>query len=407
MHLHSFFLILALFAFLVALTLAVSTRRAKFSGYRGIAADVDRLARALGGDIFRDAGDLVVRGNRGTLPVLVRFSSDADNDSSGLRIAMQVPATFEMAITPGAAGGRQSPGVVRTADGLFDYKFVTTSPQPTMARMFVTNAGVMKQVKKLCFSSATTLRIESGKLEVAEYPFQPASIFGQVEQRLASMAALAESLRGMPGADAIKIAPFRRPGNGMLKPAIALGLAVAFLEAGRLSRSSAPVERALAAQAAPKEESLPADISEILYLQGWRLAREEDFDLETMNGLRGQGAAAGAVVHADFSGKNNNRDVAYILIDTAGIMRVVVLSNGNLAYDRRYLRILAASRIPATSLNAAEWRDPAKKSDGDGLLLVTRGAGPDSSVVISLAGGNALLNSPVDYKKIQFGQILF
>jgi hypothetical protein len=405
MHLHSFFLILALLAFLVALTLAVFTRRAKFSGYRGIAADVDRLARALGGDIFRDAGDLVVRGNRGALPVLVRFSSDADNDSSGLQIAMQVPATFGMTITPGAAGGRQSSGVVRTEDGLFDYKFVTTSLQPTMARMFVTTAGVMKHVKKLCFSSATTLRMESGKLEVAEHPFQPANIFGQVEQRLASMAALAEGLRGMPGAEAIKIEPFRRPGNRMLKPAIALGLAFAFLEASHLSRSGVPVERALAAQTSP-EDLLPADISQMLYLQGWRLARGEDFDTETVNGLRDQGATAGAVVHADFSGRNNHRDVAYILIDTAGIMRVVVLSNGNLAYDRRYRRILAASRVPVAGLNAVEWRDPVKKSDGEGLLLVTRGDGPDSSVVISLAGDSLLLNSPVDYKKIQFLQPL-
>jgi len=404
---HSFFLIIALLAFLVALTLAVSARRSKFFGYRGIAADVDRLARSLGGEIFRDAGDLVVRGNRGALPVLVRFSLDADNDSSGLRIAMQVPATFEMTITPGAAGRRQSPAVVRTEDGLFDYKFVITSQQPAMARMFVTNAGVMKQIKKLCFSSATTLRMESGKLEVTEHPFQQANAFGHVEQRLASMADLAESLRGMPGAEAIKIAPFRRPGNRMLKPAIALGLALAFLEAGWLSRSSTHFEHALVAEAASPEESLPADISQMLYLQGWRLARGEDFDPETVNALQDQGAATGAIVHADFSGRNNNRDVAYILIDTAGIMRVVVLSNGNLAYDRRYLRILAASRIPAAGLNAAEWRDPAKKPDGDGLLLVTRGYGPDSSVVISLAGGNPTLNSPVDYKKIQFLQFLW
>ena len=117
-------------------------------------------------------------------------------------------------------------------------------------------------------------------------------------------------------------------------------------------------EPVLASQAVVDKEVLPSDAASILYLRGWRLAQESDFDSNELGWLRAQGATPGGTVHGDFSGKNNGRDAAYILIGDQGIMRVVLLSQGKLVYDQRYQQILAAIRVPASNLNAIEWRDP-------------------------------------------------
>ena len=398
---HISLLLLSLLAFLFALVMAVSARRSRFLGYGEIAKDVERLARVLQAEIFRDGPDLVVRGNYSRLPVLVRFS--LAKDSSGLSITLQAPANFQMFVTPVSASQREPGARVRTADGIFDFKFITTSEQPMLARMFVSNAATLQLIKKLCWASFTSLRIDFGKLEYLVRPFQVAHVFDYVQHHLAAMEKMAENLGAMPGAETIQIVPYRKTGNRLLKPAIALGLFIALLEAGRISGVGAAQEPVLASQAVVGQGVLPSDAAGILYLRGWRLAQESDFDSNERGWLRAQGATPGGTVHGDFSGKNNGRDVAYILIGDQGIMRVVLLSQGRLVYDQQYRQILAAIRVPASNLNAIEWRAPLPgKPDGDGLLIITKSDNPGSSLIFTLRDGSLMLSSPTNYQKVAF-----
>src|SRR5437016_6231488 len=307
MAMHNIFLVLSAVTFLFALVIAVLTRRSKLSGYGEIAKDVERLSRVLlQSETFRDGSDLVIKGNHGPWPVLVRFSST--EDSSGLSITVHAPANFQMLVAPVSAPRPETGTKIRTGDGLFDFKFSTTSEQPMVARMFVATDGTVQLIKKLCWASFTSLRISPGELELLVRPCNIADVFDYVQQHLATMEKLAEGLRAMPGADAMRIVPFRKPGNRMLKPAIAMALAIAYLEAGHLAAAGPGQQQVFASPPALQEGVLPSDASGILYLKGWRLAQDPDFDVHEMGWLRTQGAAPGATLHGDFSARNNGRD---------------------------------------------------------------------------------------------------
>lgn len=392
---HTVFLVLSLLAFVVALVIGVSSRRSKFFGYQGMAKEVERLTRALQAETFRDRDDLVIRGNHANLPVLVRFSYNTD--SSGLSITMQAPATFHMSVTPASAAEREQGTRVRTEDGLFDFKFIINSRQHTLARMFVSSAGTLRLMKKLCWSSSTSLRIDSGQIEFVERPFDVAQVFDYVENYLATMQSLAEKLRAMPGADAIRIVPFRKSGSPALKPAIALGLSLALLQASRISGAGTAQRVSMVTEAAVQEGMLPADVARTMFLPGWHLAQESDFDSDAASWLRAQGATPSATVHADFSGKDNSRDVAYILVNDRGVMTLVVFSEGQLVYNQQYDRILTVARVRVSNFAGVQWRDPLPgKPDGDGLLVVTNSA----SVILTLSNGNVISGSPADYRKV-------
>lgn len=400
---HNIFLLLSAATFLFALVIAVSARRSRFSGYGEIAKDVERLSRTLlQSETIRDGNHLVVRGNHGQWPVLVRFSS-AEEESSAMSIILQAPANFQMLVAPVSAPKPETGTTMRTSDGLFDFKFRTTSENPMVARMFLAGAGTVQLIKKLCWASFTSLRIGRGELELLVRPCNIAHVFDFVQQQLDTMEKLAEHLRAMPGADAIRIVPFRKPGNRMLKPAVALALSIAMLEASHLSAADPAQERVFASQSAMHEGVLPSDAANILYLKGWRLAQEADFDSNEMGWLRGQRATPGATLPGDFSGKNNGRDTAYILVSDEGMKRIVVLSEGRLIYDRRYRQILAAARVPAADLNAIEWREPLPaKPDGDGLLIVTKTGDPSANLILSFKDGNLMLGAPINYQKLNF-----
>jgi hypothetical protein len=397
---HNIFLVLSAVTFLLALVIAVSMRRSRFSGYGEIVKDVDRLSRTLlQSETFRDGADLVIRGNHGRWPVLVRFSSA--EESSALSITLHAPANFQMLVAPVSARKPETGTRIRTVDGLFDFKFCTTSEQPMVARMFVAGAGTVQLIKKLCWASFTSLRIGPGELELLVRPCNIANVFDYVQQHLATMEKLAESLRAMPGADTIRIVPFRKPGSRMLKAAVAMALSIALLEASHLSASGPGQEQVFASQPPAHEGVLPSDAANILYLKGWRLAQEADFDANEMGGCA-QGAASGATLHGSFTG-NTTHDVAYILASDEGMKRIVVLSEGRLVYDRRYRQILAAARVPAADLNAIEWRDPLlSKPDGDGLLIVTKPGDSTANLILAFKDGSLMLGAPMNYQKLAF-----
>src|SRR5436305_12173833 len=105
----------------------LSAHRETLASYQGIRKDVQQLARILRAETLREGTDLVVRGNHNQLPVVVRFSADG---ASRLNIMMDAPANFQMSVAPRSARERAGKTVVPTNDGLFDFKFTSSSNDP-------------------------------------------------------------------------------------------------------------------------------------------------------------------------------------------------------------------------------------------------------------------------------------
>src|SRR4051812_231562 len=102
-----------------------------FCSFEGYGPDAQTLASRLKVEVFRDGLDLVISGNLGRLPTVIRFSH-ADN-TPGLNVRMRAPATFTMSVVP--KGGKATEGrvLLRTSDDGFDARFVTRTDQPTQA----------------------------------------------------------------------------------------------------------------------------------------------------------------------------------------------------------------------------------------------------------------------------------
>jgi len=77
-----------------------------FSGYQEVAGDAQSVARAMKAEIFRDGDDLVISGNYGKLPAIVRFSY-ADN-TPGLNISMKAPSGRSQSNDGRSVHGHQS-----------------------------------------------------------------------------------------------------------------------------------------------------------------------------------------------------------------------------------------------------------------------------------------------------------
>lgn len=370
--------------------------RATFFGYSEIRKDVLRLARAFGGEVFRDAEDLAVRGNYEKWPVSVRFSSKG-NSTVGIQI--EAPANFQMTICPREEIGHEGRTRISTQDSQFDSKFATMTNTPTQARLFVRVQEVMALVKRVCSSSGSLLRISPRRLEVAERSFSHPEVYEFVMNQLATMAKLAEQLLEMPGAAAIKIVPYRTRKNLGLRVAVSAGLALAFFAAIRLPNANATDAQHFSE--ASTGGILPADAVLIGNLSKWRLVQEADLNPDAVSWLRAEGIAPAGTISGDFSGKNNGRDTAYILVDSDKMMRVVIISQGVQVYDQRYQQIALAVRVPHSALQNVTWKDRlAGDSDGDGLLVVARADDRSSGLVFTLHDRKVLLQLPTDYQNL-------
>ena len=67
-------LIIVLLVAIVGALIALLVNLHKFHGFREIASAAQKVAKVLDGNLFRDAGDLVISGNFGLLPQPFDFS---------------------------------------------------------------------------------------------------------------------------------------------------------------------------------------------------------------------------------------------------------------------------------------------------------------------------------------------
>lgn len=381
----------------VAIAIRQAKRRATFSGYKEIQKDVLRLARAIGGEIFRDAEGLAVTGSYEKWPVSVRFSS---KNNGTVAIQMKAPANFQMTIQPRGDSDQEGRTRISTQDSQFDSKFAAMTNTPTQARMFVRAQGAMPLIKRFCSSSGSFLRVGTGFLEVLERSFSRPEVYGFVTNHLESMTKLVGTLLEMPGAEAIKIIPFtRKKESPRLRIAVSAGLALAVFVAIRLPDANATDGQHFSE--ASTGGILPADAALIGNLSKWRLIQESDFDPDAAGWLRSDGIAPGGRISGDFSGKNEGRDTAYILTNSDKMMRVVIISQGVQVYDQCYKQIGMAVKVPHSALSEAAWKDRrSEDSDGDGLLIVAHFDDRASGLVFTLHDHRVAMQIPEDFQRL-------
>ena len=370
-----------------------------YSGYAGIANEARRLGLTLRGEIFRDGSDLVVSGSYETVPAVVRFSNQ--ENTPGLNIRMQAPATFTLSVVPAgtqvAEGGRH---LVKTADELLDSRFDTRTDQPTQAGMYITkqNAALLQ---RLACSQRTFLSIGGGTIELSELVIPEPSTAEHVLDHLETMAKLTLALRAMPGSDRVKLVRLVRERYIAARVAMVLGAAVALLSifAATQVPNRAPVS---GVNQTLSSGILPLDAYHIPNTRHWRTATVDDMDPVAVSWLRGNRQQPQGRIVGDFSGRGTGRDVVYLLVGPGGERRIVLLADNENRYDTRFPYIGLAARVPKRIVKSIPWvggKAP-EGVDGDGVLLVRKKDDPSSAVVLFLSGNGIASASPVNYQNI-------
>ncbi|MGI9103942.1 MAG: hypothetical protein ACR2IF_15995 [Terriglobales bacterium] len=391
-------LIVALVA-IVGVTITAVRSRMTFNGYEDIVHDVNRLGAVVHGEIFRDGSDVVVSGTFERLPAVVRFSN-AEN-TPGLNIRMQAPATFLLSVVPANAqvteGGRIP---VRTTDELFDTRFTTRTDQPTSAKMFITKqtTGLLQ---RLACSKNTYLAIGSGAIELSELVIPTIQPGQHVIDHLKAMVRLSGALREMPGSDTVKLVTFERERHVAARIAMVVGAIVALgsIFAATQVPNHPPtsgVNQTLASGV------LPLDAYHIPNTADWHTAAAEDLDPVALNWLRGNGVKPEARIEADLSGKATGRDVAYLLVGPNNQRRIVLLAEGENRYDTKFPYLGLAVRIPKGIVESISWvgGKPPEGIDGDGIMILRKQDDPTSAIVLFLSGHGIVSASPVNYQQI-------
>ena len=392
--------------FVIGIIISLWRQAHMFRGYDEYSSDAQTLASRLNAELFRDGTDLVISGNYGRLPTIIRFSY-ADN-TPGLNVKMRAPATFTMTIV--AKGGKSGEGrvVLRTPDEMFDSRFVTRTNDPMQARLIISSKPAFAQLQKLCCSSQTFLAVGSGAIELSELTIPTPYSAKHIQNHLDSMLALAEALQQMPGADSIKITPYKKEYSLIIRAALVVGVLTTIVAV-----VSAMYERgdtAAAKSATDQTEQIPAGITpadahRIAALSMYRVATEADFEQEATAWARAQiGHEVSGRLPGAFS-SDSAQETTYVLVQetgaAAGRKRVVLIADNDVKYDSAYPELAVAGLVPRANFSSAAWvGGTAPVPDGDGILLARKTDDPGSGTVIYLRGGRAETAVPVNYRNL-------
>ncbi len=377
--------------------LAVLRHLARFRSFHDLATDAQKIAKALGGNVFRDGDDLVISGNQGRWPVVVRWSHS--ETMPGLDIRMEAPASFTLWVTPKSAAATEGRALLRTNGDMFDARFSTRTDHPTQATMLLGGRNVVPAIQKLCSSSQTALAITSGSIELSAQIIPRPNTSKQVLDQLAGMELLADFLKTIPGAERFNIRPIRKEHHIIGRLAIAAGVVAAVLTV--VAASSKPPDQPLTAvPSAVPAGVLPLDAMQIANVSNYRLAATDDFDAGAAAWLRGNGVAPSGRLAADFLGSGEPHDTAYLFVDKEGNRRVVLLADGNSKYDIKLTYAGLIARVPKRIIGSINWVGISPQADGDGLLVIRRPDDVKSGLVLFVRGPRIISAVPANYQAI-------
>lgn len=374
-----------------------------FSGYQELTKDAEQIAKFLGGEIFRDGNDLVISGNYRKMPAIVRFSYD--ENTPGLNVNGKAKATFTMSVAPKGERAAEGRVLVRTPDDMFDARFQTRTDHPTQTKMFVGGKLAMQQLQKLCCSPRTFFTITTGAMELSELTIPTPYTGHHVTDHLESMAKLARALEDMPGAETIKVHKLEKDRSNIIRAAIVVGIiaAVITVYAATSGPRDAISVHELADTEAPPAGMMPVDAAQIQRLKDWRVATPADFGPTARFWLRDNGQDLSGRRVGDFSGRNNQRDVAYVLASPQGQRRVILIVDGVNLYDAEYPTIVGMARVPKEAIAGIDWGKypPQGTPDGDGLLIIRTREDPTAGLVLFVNERRIVSAVPVDYTQIR------
>ncbi|HXA84650.1 MAG TPA: hypothetical protein VNZ47_06220 [Candidatus Dormibacteraeota bacterium] len=376
-------------------------RFAVFLGYKAIEPDVLQIAELLQAQPLRDRSDVVLEGNYGGNPTIVRFSHRVD--TPGLDIQMRVPATLNLFLVPkNFVAANEGRVMMRTGSVPLDRRFNARTNHPMEFKMLTAGAAMKSSLEQLCCSTQTGLSILDRTIELSELTIPPFTA-NHVFDHLQSMLTLAKTIQNMPGADRIKVDPLPRRGSSWpVRIALAGGLvclvALLFTQPyNRMADASANTN----AISAPSGVA-PADALRMQQLQGWHAAGRDDFSGSALRFLREHQLQASGRIAGDFAGRGAAADSAYLLVDATGRRRVSMLAKGTVAYDAVFPKVDFLARISKSTMAKIQWisSGPPLPPDGDGLLVVQNANDPTASVVLLRHGSQTLSARPADFNKI-------
>jgi hypothetical protein len=376
-------------------------RFAVFLGYKAIQPDVLQIAVLLKDEPVRDRSDIVISGYYGGHPTIVRFSHRVD--TPGLYIQMRVPAGINLFLVPKSiAAENEGTTLIRTGSAALDRRFHTRTDQPMEARMLIAGAAMKNSLEQLCCSSQTGLSIKDRAIELSELTIPPFTT-NHVFDHLQSMLTLANGVQKMPGSDLIKVEPLPRRGSSWpVRVALAGGLVCLLALLFTQPYSRLPGANASVNGSAAPSGVLPGDAMRMQQLQGWRVARAEDFSGSALRFFREHRLEPAGHIMGDFGGRGSAGDSAYLLVDATGRKRVSLLAKGTVAYDAIFPQIDALVRISKSTVPQIQWMSagPQNPPDGDALLVIQNANDPTASVVLLRHGTQTLSARPADFNKI-------
>jgi len=379
-------------------------RFAVFLGYKAIQPDVLQIAALLKAEPIRERSDVVIEGHFGGNPTIVRFSHRVD--TPGLDIQMRVPATVNFFLTPKTIAANEGRVPVRTGSTALDRRFNARADHPMEARMLTAGPAIKSSLEQLCCSTQTGLTIKDRAIELSELTIPPFTA-NHVFDHLQSMLAVAKAIHEMPGADRIKVDPLPRRGSSWpVRVALAGGLLclVALLFTQPYSHTQG-ANASINPSAAPSGIT-PADAARMQQLQGWHVAKADEFSGSGVRFLREHRLEPAGHIMADFAGRGGIPDSAYLLVDSTGRKRVSMLAKGMVAYDAIFPKVDAVARISKSTVAKIQWMSsgPQYPPDGDALLVIQNANDPTASVVLLRHGTQTLSARPADFNKIDLAR---
>jgi len=387
----------------IGLIVSLLRGRSTFSGYEDLAEDCRLIAKSFTrSEIFRDGNDLVVSGNFKNLPTIVRFSYD--ENTPALNIHMKAPSTFNMSVVPKGSRATEGRVLVRTPDDMFDARFTTRSDNPTQAKMFTSGKTVMQALQKVCCSSKTFFTVTHGAIELSELTMPQPYMGRHVNDHISMMGALAKQLADMPGSESVKIQAMQRERSSWpVKAAVAVGAIVAVVTVVAATRDYGKPSHEDIGQNIDVPSGMTAnDAQLIVHLQGWRVAKEEDFSSTMRGWLRDNSQTAGGRLVGDFTGQGASESAYLLIDDETGKRRVVVVGHGAIRYDAIFDKVTGIGRVNSGSIERNEWElKPQGKPDGEGLMVVFGGEQASDALVVFLEGQKLLAGKPADYQSLR------
>ncbi len=384
---------------LVGVIITSMRKSTMLAGYGDYRADIEKIARNLRLEMFRDGDDVVLAGNHKNKPIQIRFSYS--ETTPGLNIRMQAPVSFTFSVVPKGAPSTEGRVLVRTGDEMFDARFAARTDHPTQAKMLVSSKAMRVQMEKLCCSSKTFLTLTTGRIELSELVIPQASIARHVTDHLDSMALLADAVDDIPGAEKIKIVPYRREqSTPIFRIALVMGAITALIAVFVMQSPTANGPAEEGGVAAPPPGILPVDVPLILKADRWRAAEADDFAPEAANWIRSFGLEPVGRFELDTDGSDLT-DVAYFLATDDGQRRVVLLQDRVNIYDSVYNDLVAVVRVPQSSLSSMEWKkNPAEEPTGDALLIIRGTPGNLRGLVVFPKAGRIITAAPMNYANV-------